>query len=51
MLNTIRYAQKTYYEKKRDWNKIAERAMKADFSWESSAKQYEGLYNELLSEE
>ena len=51
MLHTIRYAQKTYYEKKRDWNKIAERAMKADFSWANSAKQYEALYEELIGTE
>ena len=50
MLHTIRYAEKTYYEKKRDWNKIAERAMKADFSWENSAKQYDSLYKELIGE-
>ncbi len=47
MMNTVRYAEKIYYEKKRDWNKIVERAMKKDFSWSSSAKQYEELYNNL----
>lgn len=48
MLGTIRYAEKIYYEKKRDWNKIVERAMKKDFSWNNSARQYEKLYDELL---
>ena len=47
MMNTVRYAEKIYYDKKREWNKIAERAMKADFSWKSSAKQYEELYHNL----
>ena len=47
MLNTVRYAETIYYEKKRDWNKIVERAMTADFSWETSAKQYEDLYNNI----
>ena len=27
MLNTVRYAERIYYDKKRDWNKIVERAM------------------------
>lgn len=48
MLGTIRYAEKIFYEKKRDWNKIVERAMKKDFSWNNSARQYEKLYDELL---
>lgn len=47
MMNTVRYAEKIYYDKKREWNKIAERAMMADFSWKSSAKQYEELYHNL----
>lgn len=47
MLGIIRYAEKIYYERKRDWNKIAERGMKKDFSWKNSAKQYEALYEEM----
>ncbi|MEF9941484.1 MAG: glycogen synthase GlgA [Lachnospiraceae bacterium] len=47
MLERIRYAEHIYYDKKRDWNKIVEHGMKRDFSWESSAKQYEMLYNEI----
>lgn len=47
MMDTVRYAEKIYYDKKREWNKIAERAMMADFSWKSSAKQYEELYHNL----
>ncbi len=50
MLNTIRYAQQIYYDKKRDWNKMVERAMKEDFSWNHSTRQYEGLYQSLLGE-
>ena len=44
MLATVRYAEQIYYDKKRDWNKIVERAMNKDFSWKNSAKQYEELY-------
>ena len=50
MLNTIRYAERIYYDKKRDWNKIVERAMNKDFSWKNSARQYEELYKSLISE-
>ncbi len=48
MLDTIRYAEQIYYDKKRDWNKIVERAMKQDFSWSNSARQYEKLYDSLF---
>ena len=48
MLNTIRYAEQIYYDKKRDWNKMVERAMEKDFSWNNSARQYEELYDSLL---
>jgi glycogen/starch synthases, ADP-glucose type len=44
MLNTIKYAAHIYYNRKRNWNKIVERAMEADFSWNMSAVQYERLY-------
>ena len=47
MLATVRYAQRIFYDRKRDWNKIVERGMEKDFSWNSSAKQYEQLYDEL----
>lgn len=47
MLATARYAQRIYYDKKRDWNKIVERGMEQDFSWKNSAKQYEDLYDNI----
>ena len=47
MLHTIRYAEAVYYDKKREWNKIVDRAMAVDFSWGASAKKYEELYNWL----
>ena len=47
MMATVRYAEKIYYDKKRDWNKIVERGMSKDFSWKSSAKQYEELYDDM----
>ena len=47
MLNTLRYAEEVYYNSKRNWNKMVERAMNADFSWGVSAKKYEEMYEEL----
>ena len=47
MLGTIHYAERIYYDRKREWNKIVDRGMAQDYSWASSAKQYEELYNWL----
>ena len=47
MLNTIRYAERVYYDKKREWNKIIDRGMAQDFSWNHSAAKYEEMYNWL----
>ena len=48
MLGAIRYAEKIYYDKKREWNKIVDRAMAADFSWHVSAKKYQEMYDWLI---
>ena len=48
MLGTIYYAEKIYYEKKREWNKIVDRAMAADFSWNASARKYQEMYDWLI---
>ncbi len=48
MLATIRYAEQIYYDKKREWNKIVDRAMAADFSWNVSAKKYQEMYDWLI---
>ncbi|MCD8118148.1 MAG: glycogen synthase GlgA [Lachnospiraceae bacterium] len=48
MLNTVRYAEHVYYDKKREWNKMIDRAMVVDFSWNTSARKYEKLYDGLL---
>ena len=47
MLGTIRYAERVFYDSKREWNKIVERAMKQDYSWTASAKKYQKLYESL----
>ncbi|MDO5541418.1 MAG: glycogen synthase GlgA [Eubacteriales bacterium] len=47
MFNTIRYAHSVYVDKKREWNKLIDRAMAVDFSWKASADKYAELYNWL----
>jgi len=48
MLKIINYSKEIFFNKKAVWNKVAERAMKSDFSWKASTKKYEALYNNLL---
>ena len=48
MMNTINYAKHVFYNNKREWNKIVDRGMLKDFSWASSAKKYQKLYDNLL---
>ena len=50
MMDTIRKAENVYYNKKREWNKIVDRAMAADFSWGASAKKYQDMYDELIGQ-
>lgn len=47
MLNTIRYAKHIYYNKRREWNKMIDRGMATDYSWNTSARKYEDLYRRL----
>ena len=44
MLDTIRYAKSIYYNNKREWNKMVDRAMTTDYSWNQSAIKYKELY-------
>ncbi len=48
MLGSIRYAERIYYDRKREWNKIVDRAMAADFSWKVSANKYQEMYDWLI---
>ena len=48
MMNTINYAKHVFYNNRREWNKIVDRGMLKDFSWTSSAKKYQKLYDNLL---
>lgn len=48
MLHVVELAKKVFAEKKEDWDGLVTRAMNQDFSWGSSARQYEELYDDLL---
>ncbi len=48
MLATIRYAEEIYYDRKREWNKIIDRAMLTDYSWNVSASKYREMYDWLI---
>jgi len=48
MLSTIRYAEKIYYDRKREWNKMIDRSMAVDFSWQVSANKYQEMYDWLI---
>ena len=47
MLATIREAEHVYYDQKREWNKMIDRAMAVDFSWKVSAEKYQEMYDWL----
>lgn len=48
MFGIIRYAEHVFYDKKREWNKLVDRAMAADFSWKKSAEKYAEMYDWLV---
>ncbi|WP_343209839.1 glycogen synthase GlgA [Anaerolentibacter hominis] len=47
MLDIIGYAKSIYYNKKKEWNKIIDRAMAEDYSWKQSAEKYADIYRRL----
>ena len=48
MLGVINYSKSVYYDHRGEWDKMVKRGMETDFSWNSSARQYEGMYNWML---
>ena len=48
MLGSVRYAEYVYSSKRREWNKIIDRAMAKDYSWWTSAAKYQELYDWLI---
>lgn len=48
MLACIRNAERIFYDRKREWNKIVDRAMEVDYSWHVSAMKYQEMYDWLI---
>lgn len=48
MLNVINCPKKVYYDNREEWDKMVQRGMEQDWSWNNSAKQYEGMYSWLI---
>lgn len=47
MLNTINYAKHVYYDQRDNWNRIIDRGMNVNWSWENSANIYRDLYDRM----
>lgn len=47
LLNTIRWSLDTYHQRRDAWQRMQERGMRADFSWDQSAWQYVDIYQSL----
>ncbi len=50
MLAAVRKAEDVFYKNKREWNKIVDRGMAMDYSWNTSARKYQEMYDELIGE-
>lgn len=46
LYNTVRWALETFRERPEAWQRMVQRAMTVDFSWDVSARQYADLYEE-----
>lgn len=51
MLDIVRYARSVYCENKPHWFDMVKRAMKLDYSWQSSALSYQEMYDWLIGRE
>ncbi len=50
LLKTVRRATSFYKHKPKDFRKMMRRAMKQDFSWQASAREYAKVYHEMIEE-
>ena len=48
LMYAINASKEVYFNDKNEWNKIVKRAMNRDSSWETAAKTYCRLYDELI---
>ena len=47
-LGSVNYAKSVFFNYRDNWNDMLRRGMQQDWSWNTSAKQYEGMYEWLL---
>lgn len=50
MRDTLLYALNIFRNHREDWNELAVRGMKQDYSWENSAREYEKIYEKVMEE-
>ena len=48
MLSVINYSKHIFFDRRKQWNRMIDRGMANDYSWNNSKGKYEGLYNYLL---
>lgn len=51
MYGVLRYAMEIYYKHRNEWDDLILRGMQQNFSWETSAGEYEKLYQKLTDYE
>ncbi len=47
LLGQINYAKHVYYDQRENWDRIVERCMQVDWSWQNSANIYRDLYDRM----
>ncbi len=48
MAGTVRFAYDVFHNYTREWNKIIDRGMKTDYSWNVSARKYQEMYDWMI---
>jgi starch synthase len=48
LFNTINWALDTYHNRPESWQRMQERGMRTDFSWDKSAREYADLYQKII---
>ncbi|MDE5834739.1 MAG: glycosyltransferase, partial [Ruminococcus sp.] len=49
MLKIIDYSKHIYFDQRDQWDEMVKRGMMTDYSWNSSARQYEGMYHWIIN--
>ena len=47
LMNQINYAKHVFYDQRENWDRMVERGMQVDWSWQNSAKIYRDLYDRM----